>query len=117
MVVIEFTRKEFLEKVFDYEQYKEWKYQSDKPCVIDFYSDSCPPCHAVSPIVEKLAGEYNGTVIFYKVDTDIEKDLMMELGIKNLPTLVFCPLNDKPVVIQGMATEEKLKSTIEKELL
>jgi len=111
------NKKNFLEKIFNYEKNKEWSYQGDLPCVIDFHDDTCPPCLAVAPILDELQEQYDGTVDFFKVHIRNEKTLAQELGIRNLPTLVFCPLDDKPVVIEGAASKEKLMSVIERELL
>ena len=111
------NRKDFLEKIFDYENNKQWKYQGEIPCVIDLYDDTCPPCLAVAPILEELDTHYDGAVRFYKIDTREERTLAQELGVRNLPTLVFCPKDEKPVVIEGAASKEKLMSVIDKELL
>jgi predicted DsbA family dithiol-disulfide isomerase len=111
------SKKDFLEKIFDYEKNKQWKYQGETPCVIDIHDDTCPPCLAVAPILEELNTHYNGAVMFYKIDTRKERTLAQELGVRNLPTLVFCPINEKPVVIEGAASKEKLMTVIDKELL
>jgi thioredoxin 1 len=111
------TRRDFLENIFNYEKSKDWKYQDDIPCVIDFHDESCPPCQALSPVLEKLESEYGASVKFYKVDIRNEEDLAQELGVVNLPTLVFCPLAGRPIVLQGAVSKEKLILTIENELL
>lgn len=115
--MISMTRRDFLKNVFDYEKSKDWKYQDDIPCVIDFHDESCPPCQAVSPVLKKLESEYGDSVRFYKVDIRNEEELAQELGVVNLPTLVFCPLDSRPVVLQGAVSKEKLILTIENELL
>ena len=67
------TKETFLSKVFNYETNKEWKYEGDRPCVIDFYADWCGPCKMVAPILEELAKEYNGKIEIYKVNTEVEQ--------------------------------------------
>ena len=52
------NKQMFLDKVFDYTTgATEWKYQGDKPCVIDFYATWCGPCRMVAPILKDLAKE------------------------------------------------------------
>jgi len=111
------SKKEFLEKVFDYSTKNEWEFQSELPILIDFYDEACPPCKAIEPILENASIEYSGRVDFYKVDIKKEEELAKELGIKYMPTLVLCPTNDKPVVMQGVPTKQNLFTAIDKELL
>ena len=60
--VIQMNKQMFLDKVFDYTTgATEWKYQGDKPCVIDFYATWCGPCRMVAPILKDLAKEYGHT--------------------------------------------------------
>ncbi|MBR5958223.1 MAG: redoxin domain-containing protein, partial [Salinivirgaceae bacterium] len=68
------TKADFLKKIVDYEKNPtQWIFLGDKPCIIDFYADWCPPCRTASPILEDLAEEYKGKIDFYKVNTDREK--------------------------------------------
>jgi thioredoxin-like negative regulator of GroEL len=85
--------------------------------VIGFHDDACPPCRAILPVIDELSGVYENRVLFYKVDMSSEADLARDMGIKNLPTVVLCPLNDKPVVFAGAAAKDKLRDAIERELL
>ncbi|HKL07504.1 MAG TPA: thioredoxin domain-containing protein, partial [Bacteroidales bacterium] len=61
------TKETFKEKVFNWEENKDWKFEGDLPCLIDFYADWCQPCKIVAPILEELSGEYEGKINIYKV--------------------------------------------------
>ena len=73
--VIVMDKAMFIDKVFDYENSKEWKYKGDKPAIIDLYADWCGPCRKVAPIMKELAKEYAGKITIYKVNVDKEQEL------------------------------------------
>ncbi len=95
------TKETFLSKVFNYETNKDWKFEGDKPCMIDFYADWCGPCKMVAPILEELAREYEGKVDIYKVNTEEEQELAAVFGIKSIPSLLFVPLEGQPQMAMG----------------
>ena len=112
------TARAFREKVMDYEKNpKQWVYEGDKPCIVDFYADWCRPCRMVSPIMEELAVEYQGRIKFYKVDTDKERDLTSAFGITSLPTILFVPVTGQPSAQRGALPREDFKQIIEDVLL
>ena len=116
--VVQMNKQMFLDKVFDYTTgATEWKYQGDKPCVIDFYATWCGPCRMVAPILKDLAKEYGDSIVIYKVDTDKEKELAMAMGIQSLPTNVFIPHTGQPQVIVGAADKATFKRAINEVLL
>ena len=61
--------------------------RSDRPVVVDFYADWCPPCRAMTPVVERLAGELAGAVSIGKLDVDANQDLAIRYGVMSIPTL------------------------------
>lgn len=106
------TTETFKEKVFNYDINKEWKFEGDKPCLIDFYADWCGPCRMVAPILEELAQEYEGKLNIYKVDTDKEQELAMVFGIQSIPSLLFVPKDGQPQMAMGALPKETFKRAI-----
>ena len=111
------TKQDFIEKVFDYENKKEWDFSGQLPAVIDFYADWCGPCKMVGPVLEDLSNEFEGKVDFYKVDTESEQELAAAFGIQSIPSLLFIPKDGKPQMAMGALPKDTLKEVIEKELL
>ncbi len=106
------TKQTFQEKVFNYEQNKEWKFEGDLPCMIDFYADWCQPCKMVAPILEELAAEYKGKINIYKVNTEAEQELAAAFGIRSIPSLLFCPKDGQPQMAMGALPKETFKKAI-----
>ena len=100
--MVEFLTKEtFLTKVFDYEKNKEWKFEGDLPCIIDFYADWCGPCKMVAPVLEELAKDFDGKLNVYKVDTEAEQELAAVFGIRSIPSFLFVPSAGQPQMAMG----------------
>ena len=117
MTTVKLTKEVFLEKVANYEANpNEWKFLGDVPCIIDFYADWCGPCKAIAPILDELAAEYGDKLIIYKVDTEKERDLASDFGIRSIPTLLFVPMEGAPQTVQGALPKAQLKEAI-KEVL
>ncbi len=110
------TTKEFKELIWNYTKDKEWRYKGDKPVIVDFYADWCPPCHRLSPILTKIQKEYGDSLQIYKVNIEKEKDLAKLLEIKNIPLMLFIPKNENPVKVLGVHSKNDLEKMILKVL-
>lgn len=114
---VHLTDDSFKKLVFDYQKNKQWKYEGNKPAIVDFYANWCGPCRVIAPILDELAKEYDGKLIIYKVDTDKERQLSQALGIQSLPTLVFIPVDGAPQAILGAQPKTELVKAINDILL
>ena len=106
------TKETFLEKVFNFSENKEWKFEGDVPCVIDFYADWCGPCKAIAPVLEVLSQEYAGKINIYKVDTEVEQELSAAFAIRSIPSMLFCPKEGEPQMAQGALPKQELERII-----
>ena len=84
--------------------------------VVDFWATWCGPCRMVAPIIEELAGTYDGQIVVGKCDVEENDDLAAEFGIRNIPTILFFKggqLVDKIVGAQPKAKlQEKFESLL-----
>jgi thioredoxin 1 len=105
-------KKTFTEKIYDFENKKEWEFRGELPAIVDFYADWCGPCKMVTPILEKLATEYEGKINIYKVDTDKEQELAVAFGIQTIPSLLFIPKKGEPQMARGALSREAFAKII-----
>lgn len=107
----------FRQKVFDYESNNEWKFLGNKPCIIDFYAEWCAPCRKLSPILEELANEFKGKIIFYKLNTDNNPNVSRYFKVTNIPAVLLCPMKGKPQMMVGLYPKEEYVNAIQDVLL
>lgn len=75
------------------------------PLVLDFSATWCGPCKKIAPIIEELAGEYEGRVNIGKCDVDDNEELASQFGIRNVPTVLF--IKDGKVVDRHVGAAAK----------
>ncbi len=90
--------------------------RSQKPVLIDFWAEWCKPCKMVSPIIDALALEYDGRIIFLKMNVDDNQQVAARYNVKSLPTIMLF-INGKPVShMVGFRSKANLVKTLEDSL-
>ena len=112
MTLEHLTNDTFKEKVFNYEANKDWKFEGDKPAIIDFYADWCAPCKTIAPILEELQAEYGEKINIYKVNTEEQRELASVFGVQSIPSLLFVPQEGQPQMAMGALPKETFKQAI-----
>ena len=88
--------------------------QSETPVLVDFGAEWCGPCRALAPIVEELAGEFDGRLKVGTVDIDKAKQVASEFGIMSVPTIIFFKDGNVADKIVGLQPKKELRKRIEK---
>ena len=69
--------------------FEELVLQSDKLVLVDLWAEWCGPCKMIGPIVDELAGEYEGKIMVAKLDVDNNPNVPSKYGIRNIQTILF----------------------------
>ena len=88
----------------------------NKTVLIDFWAEWCGPCRMIAPMIEELAGEYEGKAIIGKLDVDNNQESSVKFGVRSIPTLLVFKdgeLADRHV---GAVPKETLSKSIDSNL-
>lgn len=92
----------------DDQKFEEEVLKSDKPVLVDFWATWCGPCRMIAPIISQLAEEYEGKIVVGKCDVEECEDLVADLGIRNVPTILFFKGGEVVDKLVGAANKAKL---------
>lgn len=101
--------KTFTDSNFDHEI-------SSGVTLVDFWAEWCGPCRRIAPIVEQLAGEYEGRAIVAKLNVDENPNIPGRFMIRGIPTLLLFKNGQLADTIVGLASKEEIARMIEKHL-
>ena len=86
---------------------------SDKPALVEFYTDWCGHCRKIAPMMSSLAEEYGDRMAFFKVDGDKARGLTREHGVRGYPTILIFSNGEEKGRIVGAQPEEEIRGAIE----
>ncbi|MET9505359.1 tetratricopeptide repeat protein [Streptomyces sp. NPDC006622] len=86
---------------------------AEVPVVIDFWAEWCEPCKQLSPVLERLAVEYDGRFLLAKIDVDANQMLMQQFGVQGIPAVFAVVAGQALPLFQGAAGETQIRQTLD----
>jgi thioredoxin 1 len=86
--------------------------QSDKPVIVDFWAEWCGPCHAVSPVLDKIVDERSDELRLVKVNIDEEPALAQRYGIVSIPTIILFRAGEPAAAAIGAQPKSAIENAL-----
>lgn len=87
--------------------------QADQPVLVDFWAEWCQPCRMLAPVIDELAGEYDGKAKVGKLDTDSNREVAMKYGISAIPTVILFKDGEVARKFVGLTPKDQFKAAID----
>lgn len=87
--------------------------QADKPVIVHFWAPWCQYCRMMGPVVEELADEYDGRIVFIRLNADDNPHVCMKYNVQSVPTLIFFREGEPVGRVVGDCPKVDLKKRID----
>ena len=87
--------------------------KSSTPVLIDYWAEWCGPCRMVAPILDEIAGEYQGRLQIMKVNVDENRNVPAKYGIRGIPTLMLFKSGEVAATKVGALSKSQLTSFLD----
>jgi thioredoxin 1 len=94
------------------QSFEEEVLQSDKPVIVDFWAEWCGPCHAVSPVLDRIVEERGDELKLVKVNIDEEQELSQRYGVMSIPTMILFKDGEPSQVAVGAQPKGALERSL-----
>ncbi|MDP3917074.1 MAG: thioredoxin [Nanoarchaeota archaeon] len=98
------------------ENFQEKVHHSEKPVLVDFWSEECQPCIQLAPVLERVAENYKDKLNFYKINIAGNAEIFTEHGVRSVPTLIIFKNGSPASESVGFKDENFLSDWIEENL-
>jgi thioredoxin 1 len=100
-------------KTIDWKDFESEVLKADKPVLVDFWAEWCVPCKAVAPLLDQLALEYKGKMVFAKVDVERNPQMASYLGIRSIPTMIVFSKGEERERLVGSFPKSHIQKKID----
>jgi len=89
---------------------------SDKPVLVDIFTQWCPPCKMLTPVIEKVASDYKEKIVVAKIDLDASPIIGNKFGVEVIPTVILFKDGEVVDKFVGFKPEQEIKKWIDRKI-
>ena len=100
-------------QILNDQNFKKFIEEAEKPVLVDFFANWCPPCSFLGPVIEKIAEKMSGKLIFTKLNIDDSPETARQFGVEQIPTVMLFKNKEVVADFLGFMPEDAVRDWIE----